>query len=713
MLHNDQPTDVDRLSRTRLAASLANLIVSDASRSGLAISVEGAWGSGKTSFMKLVREALNSTDHISLYTEFHPWLVGDRDALVSQLLKKIESAVSTDMRAVIRQKAAGITKALKPYAKSLKLAKLIPGSGIFHSMIDGVVDAVSSDDKKSPDLEQSKIKVVKALTDFAHPIVVFIDDLDRLTPSEFVEIVRAIKAVGDFPNVVYVLAFDVDYAISALRKAGIAKSAEYLDKIVQLRCTVPQASETDMRAIFDNCWLEFAKVNGITYADSFEITARIDEYWPGLSLALGTVRDIYRTFNRARLVAPLLIGEVDFVDLIVIETLAIKAPSVYSEIRPNGYMFCHGRLQAVSQRQQIKFLSDRSRDESSKDFNRMQELLDNRLQGVNGQVGKGAEKLIEALFPATASQHARRASEAEANEGRLRHPRILDVYLRCGIAGNDISNIAMQSYSRDPDSRQSWVDQFLRNRLLLRFVERLFGVDAADWADAEHAFVHLRDGIDTVSDEEANRYRATTFFEDLWRIIYRYDQATKSRSTPDRIRALIGNQKDLVVAAEAVGQMVREPWIVKGDTQSQPEADELASEIKKEFIAAAEASITSGAFFNRKRIGGVFRGLMHLDERRFAAFIADALADAGDRADSIVLAVSEVLIRVASRETFIIFTSERLDKMGGKDVWRSLAEKRLPLAESNTRLQYCYQSILGDCLVNLRTGQQTTPNRDH
>ena len=354
MLHTDQPTDVDRLSRTRLAASLANLVVSDASRSGLVISVEGAWGSGKTSFMKFVRESLNSADHISLYTEFHPWLVGDRDALVSQLLKKIESVVATDKRSVIKRKATSVTKALQPYGKVLKLAKLIPGSELFHNTIDGAADAVSNGNKKIPDLETAKSKVVKALQDFANPIVVFIDDLDRLTPSEFVEIVRAIKAVGDFPNVVYVLAFDIEYAISALQQSGITKAGEYLDKIVQLRCTVPQASEADMRAIFDKCWFEFAQSSGLTDANSTEFSRRIDEYWPGLILALGTVRDIYRMFNRALLVAPLLNGEVNVCELIAIETLAIKAPSVYKEIRENGYMFCYGRSAAASVRNQIQ-----------------------------------------------------------------------------------------------------------------------------------------------------------------------------------------------------------------------------------------------------------------------------------------------------------------------------------------------------------------------
>ena len=242
------------------------------------------------------------------------------------------------------------------------------------------------------------------------------------------------------------------------------------------------------------------------------------------------------------------------------------------------------------------------------------------------------------------------------------------------------------------------------------FVERLVGVDGADWLDAENAFAHLRDSINGASDEEADRLHITTLFGDLWRIIYRYDQGTKSRSTPDRIRALIGSQKDLAIAAEAVEQMVREPWIVKGVTQSQPEADVLASEIKEEFIAAAEASITSGALFKQKRIGGVLRGLSVLDGDRFSKLVANVLTTHDEYVDGIVLAVSENLLRVGSRGTFVYFAGAPLEKIGGKDVWKSVAKNRLPHAESKSRLQYCYQSILGDCLVNLRTGQQVAPS---
>jgi len=711
MLHTDQPTAVDRLARTRLAASLASLIVSDASRSGLVISVEGAWGSGKTSFMKFVREALDSTEHISLYTEFHPWLVGDRDALVSQLLTKIESVVSTDTRSKIKGKAKAVAKALQPYGKVLKLAKLIPGSEIFHGAIDSAADAASTGDKKTPDLEAAKSKVVKALTEFAHPIVVFIDDLDRLTPSEFVEVVRAIKAVGDFPNVVYVLAFDIDYAISALQQAGIAKSGEYLDKIVQLRCTVPQASVTDMRGIFDSCWREFAKATNIADPDSTEISARIDEYWLGLSLALGTVRDIYRTFNRARLVAPLLNGEVNLVDLIAIETLAIKAPAIYRELSENGYMFCYGRSEAPSVRQQILSRSGSAPDAAAQDFAQIQSLLNSRLDGLSARTKKGADKLIETLFPATAWQHAGRTNDADAIAGRLRHPRNLDVYLRCGIDGNDISNIAIQSYARDVNSRQSWVDQFSQKRLLLLFVERLAAVDSSGWTDAESAFEHLRESIDGVSHEEANRCRFDGLYGDLWKIIHQYDQRMKFCSTFDRIRGLISTQKNLVVAAAAVENMVREPWILKGDSELQPEADALVREISDEFIAAAEASIASGALFDQKRVGDVLRSLCVLDEARFAGFIASALTKRDEQhVDAIVLAVSERFIRVGSRETFVFLASAQLDKIGGKDVWQSAAKRRLPYSESGSRLQYCYQSILGDCLVNLRTGQQVMPN---
>lgn len=80
----------------------------------------------------------------------------------------------------------------------------------------------------------SPIALENALRKFPQRIVVLLDDLDRLYPAEAYEMVRIIKAVGDLPNVGYVLAWDEKYVSAALDKLNVPLAATYLDKVVQI-----------------------------------------------------------------------------------------------------------------------------------------------------------------------------------------------------------------------------------------------------------------------------------------------------------------------------------------------------------------------------------------------------------------------------------------------------------------------------------------------
>ena len=57
-----------------------------------------------------------------------------------------------------------------------------------------------------------------------HPIVVFVDYLDRLEPSEAAEVLRLVKVVVDFPNVAYILAYDPE--VLALRTLYFAHRSD-------------------------------------------------------------------------------------------------------------------------------------------------------------------------------------------------------------------------------------------------------------------------------------------------------------------------------------------------------------------------------------------------------------------------------------------------------------------------------------------------------
>lgn len=83
------------------------------------------------------------------------------------------------------------------------------------------------------DLTQKKRQVIEALNDVGQSIIVIIDDLDRLPAEEIRSMIQAIKAVADFPQITYLLAYDPNIIARAFdddEKFGLA----YLKKIVQV-----------------------------------------------------------------------------------------------------------------------------------------------------------------------------------------------------------------------------------------------------------------------------------------------------------------------------------------------------------------------------------------------------------------------------------------------------------------------------------------------
>ncbi len=95
--------------------------------------------------------------------------------------------------------------------------------------------------------------------------VVFIDDLDRLPADELQEMFRVIKSVANFPNVVYVLAYDQEVVSTALDKFHPGRGELFLEKIVQMPVALPvptqYALEKFFQEIFSNVpiWKEAAQ----------------------------------------------------------------------------------------------------------------------------------------------------------------------------------------------------------------------------------------------------------------------------------------------------------------------------------------------------------------------------------------------------------------------------------------------------------------------
>lgn len=80
-------------------------------------------------------------------------------------------------------------------------------------------------------LEEVKGELSETLRKLKAPLLVVMDDVDRLTPSEVQELFQLIKANADFPNVVYLALFersiiekDIENVLAAIRTGASTRT---------------------------------------------------------------------------------------------------------------------------------------------------------------------------------------------------------------------------------------------------------------------------------------------------------------------------------------------------------------------------------------------------------------------------------------------------------------------------------------------------------
>lgn len=364
--------DDDRLGFTPVADHLAQALLDQSVKDGLVVGIEGKWGSGKSSLINLTIEALRNGGHgAPEVITFSPWLVGARDELLLNLFDelatsatKIEPIESDEVRESLQwwqrlhrwavgdqywrlrrrqQLKKKIGQKLKAFGilagtfgKAAKLAGWlgVPGADLAGTAVERTRDAVQ-EFPKTESLVRQKSDLVDALRLLSRRIVVFVDDLDRLEPSEACEVLRLIRAVADFPNVIYIVSYDPDVVAATLAKAiQVDDGKAFLEKIVQVSFRVPYPEAFDLRRWFQ---LEVNEIFASELRDVTELRPRVKERLAYSIDALGarylkTPRDVVRALNALRLHAIPVRSRIDIPDMVWLQLVRIGDPALYDWI---------------------------------------------------------------------------------------------------------------------------------------------------------------------------------------------------------------------------------------------------------------------------------------------------------------------------------------------------------------------------------------------
>lgn len=326
----------DLLGRTPFAKSFAKGMVDLSQESNFIVSLNGPWGSGKTSLINLVqKEIIRIRDYedINSYPiiiNFAPWNTLDQNSIITQFFNCFLSSFN-DVK---------IKKALRKFIKSkytkgiVEIAKQIPSLDAFLKTIQKLFckyfKSFLEDDNK--DLYSIKDDLTRRLLYSPYKYIVFIDDLDRLNNHEIRLIIQLVKAVCNFPNVIYVLSFDKKIVANALTQEQTADGEKYLEKIIQLPIDLPSISRTSLNEYLFNK-IENVVTN-ITTKD-FDSNRWQSALSSGYLNLFNNMRDVNRYVNAIKFKLASLRDNIDIVDLLIIEALRIFEPNLLEFLYEN------------------------------------------------------------------------------------------------------------------------------------------------------------------------------------------------------------------------------------------------------------------------------------------------------------------------------------------------------------------------------------------
>lgn len=280
----------------------------------IAVGITGEWGSGKTTFLNLLK---NNLDKRAEIVEFNPWMC--------QTPEQVTRDFFASLRQQLSQKHSSLSKPISHYAKYLEKIRI---------SILGSIWLESTSLIKTPSLLTLKNELSSKFSLLDKPVVILIDDLDRLESKEVFEVLRLIRNTGDINNTIYITTFDKEYVTSVLKGIGCNTPSAYLEKIFPIELHLPKPEDYQIWEVFkeelivqDTTGRGFAEklINSFSGSDSELILKILTNY--------RKVKRFCRLFMlNVKFVAKYYLSDFKYLDLFWIELLQFYDNQTYDSL---------------------------------------------------------------------------------------------------------------------------------------------------------------------------------------------------------------------------------------------------------------------------------------------------------------------------------------------------------------------------------------------
>lgn len=326
--------------------------------------------------MNLIKEELKRYGTICI--DFSPWIYGKDHNLIQDFFSEVGKH--------LQKYADTLPRDMMEYAQILEKSESTSWLSVLLSL-----------GNSGKNLKQQSLLLKQSLQKVNLPIVVFIDDLDRLGGNEIMEVLKLIRNAANFSEIKFIAAYDRAYLVEAIKQQNIESANYYLEKIFQVEYTLPAFNRSELISyLYDECSMFISEednntLNDILYSPENTVKIAIEE--------LLTLRDVKRYVNALKNSYKKLAGNVVLSDLMNLEILKLKYKPVYE-------LLSRQWRQVLKQDQKTLILSENKHNPATETIHSQYHVfsaheINNLLEiiGYNSFEINRINKILELLFP--------------------------------------------------------------------------------------------------------------------------------------------------------------------------------------------------------------------------------------------------------------------------------------------------------------------------
>lgn len=295
---------------------LSELYLTDVSESSFSVGISGKWGIGKSSFLNLMAKAIEADKQIVV--RFYPRSSAKVEYIQDDFLNVLKDSLS--------KYHSGFGRIISKYISAIRVYN------------DETIFSRLASSFETLNVEEEREKINNSLKSIGRKVFVIVEDLDRLTGEELLEVFKLIDRNGNFSNVFYLSAYDKDYVNDVLGETLSRKCKQpYTDKYFNYELPLPVQRSYVIKNYIKKYLEGYAAIDGLV---KDEIISEWDRVGNHVVEALGTLRHVKRFVNLFMSKYPYICQDVNIGDFLLLTLIRYKCLPLYDAI---------ARMQLVTQ----------------------------------------------------------------------------------------------------------------------------------------------------------------------------------------------------------------------------------------------------------------------------------------------------------------------------------------------------------------------------